>query len=290
MPRTRCASPTTPTLGLAPTSGPLTSSVQSKWRNALKPAWSSSTAWSHRTPGSPSAAARGRVMGASCPNTGSKSSPTSRRSGSAPPAPTGRRLPRRRRGRNNHRSRGRFRRPSCLLVLAGHDRVAVPQCVDGVEAEAPRHLRQHLRRALELDKPSEVEHVERDRDSVEHPVRTPLRVGPADPEPELLQKVQRRVNVGDVNLGLLADLDASFEGRRTLCGEDAAWAAVEHAKPQRRVAGRLARPVETVVVLLVAARQLGAALAEHRAKLGVVACARDAKPELRLDGAVSWRA
>src|SRR6266581_7219574 len=95
------------------------------------------------------------------------------------------------------------------------------------------------------------------------------------------------MNVGDVNLGLLANLDASFEGRRTLCGEDAARAAVEHAKPQRRVAGRLARPVETVVVLPVAARQLGAALAQHRAELGVVARAGDAKLELRLDGAVS---
>src|SRR5207245_6399924 len=87
--------------------------------------------------------------------------------------------------------------------------------------------------------------------------------------------------------GLLADLDAPRERRRTLRRQDTFRTAVEHAKAKRRVAGRFAGAVEAVVVLLVPPGQLGAALEQHRAKLGVVAHTRDAKLELRLDGAVS---
>src|SRR2546427_5727029 len=93
--------------------------------------------------------------------------------------------------------------------------------------------------------------------------------------------------VGDVDLRFLADLDASVERRGTLCRQHTARAAVEHAKAERRVPGRFARPVEAVVVFLVSPDQRRAALEEHRAKLGVVALAGDAKLELRFDGAVS---
>src|SRR5437870_4856083 len=95
------------------------------------------------------------------------------------------------------------------------------------------------------------------------------------------------MNISHVDLGLLADLDASVECGRTLGGQHAPWPAVEDAKAKSGVACRLARAVEAVVVFSVPASKFGATLEQHRAQLGVIANAGDAKLELRLDGAVS---
>ena len=123
-PRTRCASPTTPTSAWAPTSGRPMSSARSSSRSAWRRVLSSSTGWSPRTRGCPSAASSGRATGASCRSTGSRSSRTSRRSGLGRRTRTG--LSRRRHlRRQSDRRRGRFGRPLGLHVLARHHRVAV---------------------------------------------------------------------------------------------------------------------------------------------------------------------
>src|SRR4029077_19294385 len=99
--------------------------------------------------------------------------------------------------------------------------------------------------------------------------------------------VERRVHVGDVDLRLLADLDARVELCGPFRGQHAARAAVEDPEPQRGVARRLPRTGEAVVVLLVTLGQLRAALAQYRAELVVVARSGDTKLELGLDGAIS---
>src|SRR5690348_16635480 len=190
---------------------------------------------------------------------------------------------------NSHLRRRRLGRFLCSLVLLGHHRIAVLERATGVKSKALCHLWERARRSLQLDEVPEVEDVERNRDAVEHPDRAPLGIRPADAEAQLLEHVHGGVDVLDLDLGLLAALDARVELRRAFGREDAVRAAVQDAKAERRVARRLARTVEAEVLLAVVPADLRPALAQHRAQPAVVI--RPGKPELELglDAAVSLR-
>src|SRR5579859_6744651 len=116
-------------------------------------------------------------------------------------------------------------------VVAGHGRVALADCLLGVEAQVLGRLRQLGGRALDLHEEAEVEGVEGHRHAAQAPARAVLREHELDAVAEGLEEVARRGRVGDLDLGLLPDLDAVLEGGRPLGRQDPRLAGVEDAKP-----------------------------------------------------------
>src|SRR6266851_295623 len=216
--------------------------------------------------------------------TGSASSRTSRRCGWARPSNPIRTWLL---GRFGRRGFGRLRR--LLLsrgVLACHHRVAVLHRFGRIQADSARDVGHLLERTLDLGEVAEVELVEGHGGWTQLPHRAVLPVDDQHAKPELLQKVERGVAVLDGHLGLLAHLHALAELRRTFRGEHPARAAVEHAQTQRVAARDLAAAFEAKVLLVVAAFQLSAELAQRSPQPGVVARALEPELELRLDAAV----
>src|SRR5437764_8578488 len=138
-------------------------------------------------------------MGASCRSSGSRSSSTSRRSGSGPPR-TDRAARDPERACSGGRGRGRSRRLLGRFLLSGLElarehRVAVLQCLGRIEPEVTCDARDGLERTLDLGEMAELENVERDVYLVHHGDRPVLPVDDQDLKTKLREEIEGRVAV-----------------------------------------------------------------------------------------------
>src|SRR5712691_3889656 len=181
-----------------------------------------------------------------------------------------------------------LRLPRRRQMLPRQHRVGVLERVLGIEVEAARFLGQHLERPFELHERAELERIEGDGDDpVESPHHAVLLVGELDVKAELGEKVESRVSVFDLDLGLFAHLDASDEPGRPLRGEQASWASVQHAESQRGPARGLAGAVEAIVFFVVFTLEPSASLAQQCAQPRVVGRPRDAELQLAFETAIA---
>src|SRR5205807_3315173 len=121
-------------------------------------------------------------------------------------------------------------------VLACHRRIALAERLFRLQPEQLGDAGQSLWRALELGEKAEVESVQRHRDTVELPAGPVLVEGELDRVAERFEEVAGRGGVGDLDLGLLADLDVVLETGRPLGRDDAVMAPIEDPQAEADLA------------------------------------------------------